>query len=290
MSAIVPYMAENPWWLAKRVASNAGMYPAYKRMRTASGVAQMANYYGPQAKWAAKKLQRAFRGRKKNNRMHQQAKQRVGKEPGTATTKRHVANATDVASRDTRTLYSFELTDIPHTSTNNVASRDRHIVNIKGFKLDIAFKNVSAIPLYLNVAVVFDKRGNDTVSVVSVNDFYRGNGSTRAADFSVNFSALELHTKPLNADRFTIYSHDRFLLGTSNQTVAQGFQYTQNFMHFKKWIPLNKQISYEDDNAQSKIWLIYWCDQMHRDSATAAVAGVLETQQYDITYFKEVCC
>lgn len=210
---------------------------------------------------------------------------RIGKPVGTATSKsRAIVNTTN--GRSTRTLYSSELTNIPKGTTNQRNERDRHLVNLRGFKLCFSLRNNLAIPLVYNIAVVYDKRSNDDTASVSVNDFFRGSGANRAVDFSTGLSALQLHCKPLNKDRFTILWHHRGQLAPRQDGTNFNSTYP-NIKQLHKWIGLRKQVSYEDGHAQSKIWLIYWCDQFQDEASDAAIVGALTFQEYHITYFRE---
>lgn len=213
----------------------------------------------------------------------------LGKTPGTATSKRTVVKDAN-AQIDTRTLYNQVMNDIGPTvgGGTDINLRERDMVRLTGVKLCMELKNNADTPIYFNWALVYDKRSNDTVGTVSVADFFRGNGSTRAKDFGTDLSAIEFHCNPLNSDRFTVLKHERHTLG---KAIAGTTNYTDTKNSFKsvnRWIPIKRQIRYEDGEAQSKVWLLYWCDRMLNPPAQAVQLAQIDIQEYHVTYFRDV--
>lgn len=246
-----------------------------KRART--GVRTARNVYG-----AATRIQRAWRrSRKARGRL----KHRIGKPRSTANSKRRTMYSEDNLI-STRTLYFRNLVDIPKGTTNSINERDRHICYISGFKLCFELLNRGTPPMCMNLAVVYDKRSNDTVGTVSTSDFFRGGGSGRASDFSNSLSSNEFRCLPMNKDRFTILWHRRIMLGTDD---GAGFSVGNhnNYRVLDKWLPLKKQITWEDGDAQSKIWLLWWCDGFDIAAAATPLANQATVNLRAVTYFRE---
>lgn len=215
-------------------------------------------------------------------------KGRIGFPKGTATSKRAatVTNTGDPLS--TRTLYYENLVNIAKTSTNEIDKRQRDNAYISGFKICYDVLNYSVNPVLLNVAVVYDKRSNDGTVIMALDDFFRSSeGNNRAKDFSITLDANEFHCLPLNTDRFSVLKHGRFTLGpTQSATVGAYTVNRENYKSIMWWVPLKKQIRYNDGNAQSKVWLIWWCDKFQAGTGVAAVT-IGQTQIHAVTYFKE---
>mgnify|MGYP000524295661 CR=1 FL=1 len=259
----------------KRAAYLAAPMP-YKRARMAYGVARHVYTNRGRYKRAARVIGRAYRRYRRSRLMG-----RIGQPPGLATTKRRqqLINTENV---NTLTLYQTDLTAIPHTTTNQINDRQRDVINLRGFRICWDFWNQGAFPALCNVAVVYDRQNDFPAGTT---DFFRGNGATRATDFStLQHNAQQFHCLPLNKDRFTILTHKRFEL---DRTVGGGFNgATRMWKTMKFYVPLKKQIRYEDDEPNSRILLLYWFSHLMQATGTAAApTGIVQIKT--ITYFKE---
>lgn len=278
MPAIVPYSR-------KRLVIAAAM--PNKRARLAYAIG--SHIYQNRGKYskAARVIGRAWRRRRSRD---PRGLGRIGTGGAkVARCKRHTSENSNIGLFNTRTLYQRNLTAILHTTTNSIQDRQRDIVNIRGFKFCFHVRNNGTVPQYHNVAVVFDKRSNDGSATIASNDFFRGLYSERALDFDQNLlTALNFHCLPLNKDRFTILWHKRFVLGPgSTPAAAYTARNRDNYKTFMKYLPLKKQIQFEDDNPQSSIWLIQWADRID-----ASIASIPQTNDWSlsrtiITYFRE---
>lgn len=215
---------------------------------------------------------------------------RIGK-TGKAIAKRE-NTLTDIAITPmaTRILYANEMQSIGKGTNNEINLRQRDVTHISGFKICIEMRNNFTVqPLYVNVAVVYDKRSNDGTTVVSQNDFFRSRGgNTRAQDFGLNLGSTEFRCLPLNTDRFSVLRHKRFMLmarDLENSTYASGAM--RNFKIYEDWISLKRKITFEDGSAQSKIWLLMWCDGFMTVPGAASIPDALSVQRRVTVYFRE---
>jgi hypothetical protein len=149
--------------------------------------------------------------------------------------------------------------------------------------------NFTVNPLYVNVAVVYDKRSNDGTTVVGTGDFFRSRGgNTRAQDFGTALGGLEFRCLPLNTDRFSVIRHKRFMLLSKNPVnTTYAYATGKSFKLYEDWIPLKRRITFEDGSAQSKIWLLIWCDEMFANPGDAPEGGALTLTRRCTIYFKE---
>lgn len=238
---------------------------------------------------AARSIQRAWRKRRAARPVKRARKHGVGKVRGTANSKRcEIEN--NNGFMNTRTLYQTELTEISKTSTNAINARQRDLIYISGFKICLEYQNKTTLPVYLNIAIVHDKRTNDSqLQITDLDDFFRGSAQQRTKSFSTALTGNEFRCLPLNTDRFTVLKHIRLHL-TPNQATVPGFDYRngRNYGFKQMWCPLKRQIRYGDDeHAQSKLWLIHWCDQFGRNSLQPAVSDAINFNKKIVTYFKE---
>lgn len=212
----------------------------------------------------------------------------IGKPRGTSTSKRIQITNTN-AYANTRTLYDTELTEIDKGSTDRIDQRIRDMSYISGFKICIEALNKTSDPIYLNVAVVHDKRSNDTSTLLGSADFFRGMGSSRAREFGIALTANEFHCLPLNVDRFTVLYHSRSTLAPKFSGTTGDFVNNRgkNYINIDKWVKLKRQIRYESNNAQSKVWLIWWCDKWGAPAMTPVANDVIDFNHRVVTYFRE---
>lgn len=281
--AIVPYTA---YTAASRMAVFGAM--AARRRAQARAAAMGVAYaykHRKTAYRAAKVIGRAYR---RYRRRRSRLMGRIGKAPSVASSKRcAIVGSESLQNYDTRTLYELDMTAIPATTTNEIDKRQRDIARFGGFKICCMARNNLTVPLYLNMAVVFDKK--DPTTFVSGNDFFRGNGDSRSQDFSTTtLSAMGFHCLPLNKDRFTILWHSRKILGAGTSPINNFSNYSrENHKVFKRWIPLKKQITYTEGSANSKIWLLWWCDRMQGAPGDPITSQAVSMQRHVVSYFRE---
>lgn len=293
MSALVPFRART----MSRAIVLAGMQNRAARARAARA-AQARFWRGAVGTynntiWAAKKIQRAWKRHSATVRPKRRIGMgRIGQPAGRARAKRCSTAIKTNTSISTRTLYYEALTDIPKTTQNEIDSRQRDVIHLSGFKICGEVLNDGTNTLLFNMAVVYDKRANDETTAISTSDFFRSNeGNARAVDFSILLASHEFHCLPLNTDRFTVLAHKRWKLRTGFGVAnGAGDPYWSNqdsgkFMEY--WIPLKKKITFEDGHAQSKIWLLYWCDRWQTGPTNTPVANSANIDYRVVAYFRE---
>lgn len=187
--------------------------------------------------------------------------------------------------QNNRTLESYGLLDLIKGS--GIDDRERNIVNFRGvnvcMEIENTFNLIPGRPLYLNVAVVAPKALAAPTSIPN-SDFFRNSGAlNRSIDFSNSLSASEFHCLPINTDLYDVVQHKRHVVGPFTSTEGA------NCMAIKMYIPVNRQIRYEDAGSTpvgKNLFLCYWVDFLGNPSgATPTTCGRIS---HDITkYFKE---
>lgn len=219
-------------------------------------------------------------------------RKKIGDDPGIENAKRFTTFDTDPANLAIRTLYSRELTDIPHATVNNaIDERQRDLITISGFKIAFECANNLAAPLHLNVAVVCPKDGTVTEA-----DFFRGTGDTRAIAFATTLSSLDFSTRHINADKYTVLYRRSFVLGPESHAVAAQGGYSQgnaipNFLSHQFWVPLRRQLRYTNAglNANDRVYYVWWCDNWLNPGGTAVQASAIAMAERVVTFFRETC-
>jgi len=173
---------------------------------------------------------------------------------------------------DTRLLASGSLTEI--AAGTDIDQRERHNVQLSGFKVRGEIVNLIGSPLYVNVAIVHNRDSGNTFA----NEFFRNSANVRGIDFSTALSSLELHGLPLNTDKFAVIKHERFLLapnaGTASGPISNG--QSEYYTTFDEYVKVDRNLQYDgagpgDIDAASNIHLIWWCDEMATAAGSTAV-------------------
>lgn len=243
-------------------------------------------------KWASRKigegLKRAYR-RRKNKRGGKRARYtQVGEPMKNIHAKREQTSAITDFNTDTRTLYDAELTVI--AQGDNEDQRNRHLINCKGIEIAVHFYNKNNQPLFVNMAVVAPKHGS---TFSGVTEFFRSNNGDRGQNFGTSLSGLELHYLPINTDKYTILTHQRMQLGsesdatgTYNSDAGKG-----NWMSKKQWLPINRQLRFENSGSVScttPIYFVWWCDRMRTPALQAAAVNQMSTSIMHTMFFTDV--
>jgi hypothetical protein len=167
---------------------------------------------------SANLIARAFRDSQSSKRSKFSA-DNIGFDPGTETTKRYQSANLNGTLRNSRTLHTFNLCQVPLQATNTgptINTRERQLINLKGFKFCVEVRNETTAPMYYNWAIISPK--DSTATAISSTEFFRGNGISRNQAFDTTLSG-QMHCLPINSDKFTILEHKRFRLNTSTGTT-----------------------------------------------------------------------
>lgn len=212
--------------------------------------------------------------------------------------KRHVFSEYNV--RNTRTLYFHRMDAVPFGANNEIDTRQRNIMWWSGTKLHFEVTNFEAAPLYLNVAILHSRQQQGlappltTQTYTTFGDFYRGNASSRSTDFSDSLSALDNRTLNINTDDWVVLKHKRIVVGQATNTVGVYLTgVTKNTMTFKWWVPIKRNLRYEDGDANGYAdsngegYLVFWADSFNDTAGQTQKTGAYQFNFKGITFFKE---
>lgn len=213
-------------------------------------------------------------------------RRRIGYRVGHGTSKRFLcANFQNV--EETRTVYRIDLTAI--TKGDGIDQRERDMVNLRGFHVCLSYRNVTSEPVVINVAIVHDRREADGgAQPIAEEDFFRGSGTQRAIDFGEQLTGQQMNCLKMNSDRFIILKRKKLLVANVPPATPGGYYngVSKNWKEYKMWMPLKRQLRYEDGNCQTPLALIWWMDGPFTPANTVAISGI-ETFAHVVTYFKE---
>jgi len=289
MASIVPYVG--------RLALNAGLRPGFRfAPSVAAGMANAMRYgraaatIGRAARgYLRKRKYRAVRRSfKSNKRARLFSRTHVGESNGTTTAKVHIQDRNISPDlKDTRTLYSVSVCRIPQGT--EIDERLRRHINVRGFKMCWEVVNLTAIPVYLNVAVICPKQ--TTNDGIEETDFFRDQTSNRSQNFSTSLTALEFHCLPINTDDYTVLKHKRYRLAPNGTSTAFNPNAGASYKNIDWYVKLNRQVRYTGTESNKPtdgdVYVVYWCDRFGSASGSTAQSNTLQIYQRYLTYFRE---
>ena len=245
-------------------------------------------------KWTGRRIGKAYKKRKRNYTARKRRttptsigdpSSRIGSDLGSSNAKRvHTYSAGALAFTD-NTLFQHTLA-LPQEGTTP-AQRQRNLINLRGFKLclelnfDATVSVTSASELYVNVAVVVDKRDPQASSISDSRFFRDSTGTDRGIDFSAVPDSLGLHCLPLNSDQLLVFMRKKFRIRPNPQDGT-------NLALVDQYLPINRQIRFTETNTpDTRFHLMYWVARAGTTGVTPVTRGTVQYRH--ITYFKETC-
>lgn len=169
------------------------------------------------------------------------------------------------------TMWSAAAAQITNCSKGTgISQRLTNSIDCSGVKVEMFIRNKNTtqgtpagIPsdqYQYNVAVLAPM----AAIAINENDFFRSvtNADSRTIDFATAVSSMDLHTLPINTDKFTVLAHKRFRLSNPSNPGGGTWKKDLNF-----YIPVNRQLTYTGegfDTCQNPIFLVYWVSKMFR--------------------------
>lgn len=217
------------------------------------------------------------------------SKKNIGEQVGSSNCKRVVTYVRDNLAQSTRILYSDTITDVPAATTGNpINQRQRDIINCRGFKIRLTFRNITAMQMTYHIAVISPKSLQNNVNPTG---FFRGDDNDRDLDFSTARSYLDFTHKHINTDKYNILFHKKYLVQAGNANAASGSCAGSSpcYRQIQKWVPLKRQLRYNDTvgaSCESPIYIVRWCDRMDANTNDLPSEAYIENVQVTM-YFRE---
>lgn len=239
-----------------------------------------------------------YRKRYSKRRLYKRA--RIGFPVGYGITKRNLVRNESNLNRNTRTLYSYDLTYIGKGADNEIMLRQRDLINLRGFKIDWGLRSAgtTTYPLYVNFAIVAHASNTSVPSTsdsncISTVNFFRGNAAQRASDFSTGLDSLQMTRLNINQDIYSVLKRWRVRL--EQQVNASGLMAmtTGVTKAGKKWVPVRRQVRYDDvtnaDVATSgRMFIVYWADGVQGiPASTVPLTSAYNLDLHVVVYFNE---
>jgi len=153
-------------------------------------------------------------------------------------------------------------------------------IRLNGVRADIELRNPSsANECYLNIALV--TRKDDPQSGLGfTNNFFKDTSADGALDFPVP-NTVASTTTPINSDKFHVFWRQQFTLGKLDGTSD-----IPSRQRFCKYLSINREVRFEDGNANPYLWLVVWANQPLTENTTP-VTNVFQYDGILRTYWSE---
>lgn len=272
---------------------------AYNRMAWQGDIHQGKGALSPTSPYNMRMIRRAQGTKKKSYRQHVNSQRlAIGKTPGTKTSRTNVLEQSPSGS-SSRTLYvsTVPITDVYMSGTVDpdkiAAGRLSNHIFISGFKLDwqVNLKQPVGViePVVFNIAVI----SNKYAPTISSANFFRGHGTEIGLDFSNSRTGFDFATMSINTDQYNVLLHKRVKLWPQSYPFSGVIPERSPYMNAgpnKQWIPLKRQISFEDGTAGSNddIYIVHWADYVDTTASTAGSANLYDLQYRCVTYYRNM--
>lgn len=238
------------------------------------------------------------RGRRRYGRRRKRyarfSRKRIGMPVGSGSCKTVEIENTIGLQMATRNLVQTPLCQIDRATDHEIDRRERDIVNIRGIKMCLFFRNTSSVaPVVVHVAVVVPK----AETVVNDANFFRAYGTTRSVNADTTEDSNTWHCFGINTDLHTVIMHKKFqLIGTSQSSMHSNNYNPQrgaSYRRFVKYLKIKRQVRYDGavntPVSQSPV-LLFWCDFISADSAQGSISGTVLYDEHIVTYFRDPRC
>lgn len=283
MPALVRYTGRT----VRRYAPYAKIHPGFKV------AAHLYNNSGRYVR-AARVIGGAYRRYRRAKRKRHLGRQHIGESVGTTTAKRREVLNNSSTSLTTRTLYVNQVTLLPKTATNDINSRQRDLINLRGVKICLAVNNTGGNVLYFNYAVIAPKRLSELVGGTTIPSFFRSSSDdARSVNFSSALNAIEFKCLPINVDEYSVLMHRRYTIAPYQDAggITGPFNtQSKNWMHMMKYQRIGRQMRYnvaQSTPNNNPIYCVFWADQMSTGTGGVAVANAFTVSERLVTYFRE---
>lgn len=226
------------------------------------------------------------RYRYKKRRVTGIGQSKVGNSPLFDPPKKAIAVNVDRTARNSRELYQYPLTG-GIVSGGDPDQRERNVILLTSVNINGYFDCNTQSTLYLNIAVC----GSATLRSTAEIDFFKSYTTSRGIDFNpANLNSTQFHRLPINTDIWRVYWHKRMLLPPTNSQDATGSGVGFDIKEFKKYIKINRTITYDSGavDSDTPLYIFLWGDRIQDIKGSTAVTGAYFFQCFATVKFREL--
>lgn len=183
---------------------------------------------------------------------------------------------------------------------DDLTTRQRQIINCLGIEYRYSCVNMQDVThLTCHIAFVSPKRVPDLTDdrmVLPTTGFFRGDSNSRAQNFdNVTCDASVLNYNPINTDRYTVLSHEKFILAPQTGTMTTLGQVSgsgSNTRVDRKYVKVNRQIRFngrKDTDIEDPIFIVFWFVPVGYCAGTYAAGSIASFRVETIMHWREPC-
>lgn len=210
----------------------------------------------------------------------------IGERQGSSNAKVTVTNSVSVEGIAERVLYQKSINFPQQATTGSRDSRERQLIDLRGIKFCQDFVGLAALnsqtnnQVYLNIAVLTNKHLPQSTSINN-NRFFRAANDKRGEDFDNLNSGIDYHCRPINSDEWNVLAHHRTML------AAPASPNGRNVVRFMKYIPIKRQIRFDQDGAPSHNVFICWWIALPGQQGGDLPTVIAQTTYRHVLYFRD---
>lgn len=187
-------------------------------------------------------------------------------------------------------LYFYDISLIAQGT--NLDERTRALVNLAGWRFCMEFKNNSAFPMYMNVAILAPKTSTLLSQTEFEDSFFRAHtGNSRTIDFTdPSLRGMDRHCRPINADKFVILKHKRFRLSAINETLQFTDPNRPNHKFYMWYTKFGRQLRWKftgSGSGEEVVYLAYWFTTFNQPAGGGAGTETVNVNRDIVAYWRE---
>lgn len=189
---------------------------------------------------------------------YRQARRQVGQRITRRTTcKKRLVTQNQNVDRFNKILYFSLLTQVE--KGDDIDNRQRNLINLSGFNINMQVRNNRNLPCWFNVAVIHDK--TDSEAALDNVGFFRGYEDQRGLDFSTALLPSS-YQWAINDDKYAVLFRKTYRLGMANNSTNYQEERTNSYREIKLWVPCKRQLRFNADSdvipTQGRVYFVYW--------------------------------
>lgn len=179
---------------------------------------------------------------------------------------------------DRKTLNAIALRMVrPPDANDSLGAAPGMIYTLSGFKLCATFRNTGPVPIHVHMCIVQPTQEDATITDIRSNMLKDPSSlNSKKQDYvdaiTVASWDRDQDCATLNPRKFNIYTHQKFVLGPSDDTGRTDRNNSgDNYVHMEKYFPVNKKFEFENTTStdvEKPFWCLVYYETLFPTSAT----------------------
>jgi len=169
---------------------------------------------------------------------------------------------------------------------NEINQRERDSAYISGMKINVAYRNLAALRVWVNWAVIFPK--DKKIIGITEDDFFRDYTDQRAWNANdPGKTGLSWANASINPDEYVILSRGKFLLAPGNTTTSQ-FNIKDSDNDIERYVKIGRTFTWDGpiQAVDQQIFFVTWVASTQDPAGYNANVG-MNWRLRNIIYFRD---